>query len=403
MIPQLRIEDFDYGLPPERIAQTPLQKRDHSKLLVYRQGEIRETLFEAITAEIPADSFLVFNETKVVEARIRFKKPTGGMIEVFCLEPAGEYGDISIAMQQKGNIRYKCLIGGASKWKHGMELEKTNGDLRLTAAIAERTEDSFILELSWNNADTTFAEMLHLMGEIPLPPYMNRQPEEADKARYQTVYAKTDGSVAAPTAGLHFTDVVLNSFEKKGITKGYVTLHVGAGTFMPVKANDIRAHVMHSEYIEITDTFIAAVLENLDKKIITVGTTSLRTVESLYWLGLKVLAQPAISPTDLHVSQWDPYELEKGGSAKQSLCALLHWMQERNMGKLVTTTQVIIAPGYCFALADGLITNFHQPRSTLLLLVAALIGDDWKQVYSYALQNSFRFLSYGDSSLLWRS
>lgn len=402
----LSISDFTYRLPEDRIAKYPLPERDSSRLLIYKKGIISEDLYKNIGEYIPPESLLVFNNTKVIEARILFQKPTGGVIEIFCLEPHEQYGDITQAMAQTGNVLWKCLVGGASKWKHGELLQKkiitATEPLMLSAAYREKRTDHFIIELSWSPPALSFAEMIHLAGAVPLPPYIKRAAEASDAERYQTVYARADGSVAAPTAGLHFTEQVFASLAEKNIQKDFVTLHVGAGTFKPVKSVTMAEHAMHAEYIDIHIDTIENVLTHLDKTIVAVGTTSLRTLESLYWLGLKLLTQPANPGLEIH--QWEPYEY-KGAQipAADALQALLQWLKLKNKKRLLSRTQLMIAPGYQARIAKGLITNFHQPQSTLLLLVAALAGKDWKKIYDYALQHDFRFLSYGDGSLVWFS
>jgi S-adenosylmethionine:tRNA ribosyltransferase-isomerase len=340
----------------------------------------------------------------VIEARLIFKKPSGGLIEVFCLEPDSRYADITLAMQQKEKVYWKCLVGGAKKWKEGSiicSIDYNNTTIVIEAKKIEQFNDYFILEMSWNLPAINFAELLHIAGSIPLPPYLNRDTEQSDKERYQTIYAKHDGSVAAPTAGLHFTNQIFDSFQQKNIATTNVTLHVGAGTFKPVKAVTMNDHEMHAEFIEVDMETIQRIINKLDDNIIAVGTTSLRTIESLYWLGIKTLQNPLIEADKLTVHQWDPYEQPLNSiSAKDALTGLQTWMQQNNLSKLVTKTQVIIAPGYSFKIINGLVTNFHQPQSTLLLLVAALVSDDWKKIYQYALDHAFRFLSYGDGSLI---
>lgn len=400
----LSIHEFSYELPENRIAKYPLAERDSSKLLVYKSGQISELIYRNLSEQLPADSLLIFNNTKVVEARLMFKKTSGGLIEVFCLEPDSRYSDITIAMQQKEKVYWKCLVGGAKKWKEGAitcSIDYNNIPILLEANKIEQHNDYFILELSWNLPTINFAELLHVAGSIPLPPYLNRHTEDADKERYQTIYAKHDGSVAAPTAGLHFTNQIFESFPKKNISTTNVTLHVGAGTFKPVKAATMNDHEMHAEFIEVDIETIQCIINKLDNDIIAIGTTSLRTTESLYWLGIKTLQNPRIELDDLTVQQWDPYEQSFHSiSAKEALTGLQSWMQQNNFSKLVTKTQIIIAPGYSFKIINGLVTNFHQPQSTLLLLVAALVSDDWKRIYQYAMDHAFRFLSYGDGSLI---
>ena len=403
---ELSILDYTYPLPEARIAAFPLAERDASKLLIYDQGTITTDTYRQLADYIPEDSLLVFNNTKVVEARLLFQKSTGGVIEVFCLEPHEQYADITSAMLQQGKVYWQCLVGGASKWKPGQVLEKRisyNGnEIMLQAAYIEKRAGCFIIELSWTPLSLSFAEILHAAGAIPLPPYIKRKAEESDNERYQTVYAKHDGSVAAPTAGLHFTEQLFQSLKEKNIRHDYVTLHVGAGTFKPVMAEKMDEHDMHAEWIDVSRSFIETLLKSLSGNIITVGTTSLRTVESLYWIGVKVVSGEW-SVVSGGISQWEVYERKENNiTAIESLTALLNWMKGNKLERLVTKTQILIAPGYQFRIINGLVTNFHQPQSTLLLLVAALIGEDWRKVYEYALNNDFRFLSYGDGSLLWR-
>ncbi|TAH09672.1 MAG: S-adenosylmethionine:tRNA ribosyltransferase-isomerase [Sphingobacteriia bacterium] len=401
----ISIIDFSYDLPNERIAKYPLSERDQSKLLVYQSGQINQFTYRNLADQLMGDSLMVFNNTKVVEARLYFKKDTGSIIEIFCLEPADEYGDITSAMLQKGKVLWKCLVGGAKKWKDGKIICETNNKgttIIIEAQKIQQLSDAYLIELSWSDLTICFAELLHIAGSIPLPPYLNRTTEETDKERYQTIYAKHDGSVAAPTAGLHFTDHVFAELAKKNIEAAYVTLHVGAGTFKPVKSATMQDHEMHAEFIEVNYDTIFQIMNKLGNGIIAVGTTSLRTIESLYWLGIKTYIDPNLSMDEFTVSQWDPYELNAEHiSSSLALHALMNWMKKNNAIKIITKTQIIIAPGYQFKIMKGLITNFHQPQSTLLLLVAAIIGDDWKRVYQYALDNDFRFLSYGDGSLIW--
>ncbi|MFN3299849.1 MAG: S-adenosylmethionine:tRNA ribosyltransferase-isomerase [Sediminibacterium sp.] len=425
----LHISDFTYELPDHKTARYPLEQRDQSKLLIWRAGQdsapsaqdfapIRENTYANIADELPSESLLVFNNTKVVEARLLFQKPTGGLIELFCLEPADQYEDITTAMLQKGSVQWKCLVGGAKKWKEGavqLSVEAPSGGgasvagggegLRIEATKVAALPDCFLIEFRWEPAGLSFAEVLHLAGDIPLPPYLNRASEEADKERYQTIYAKHDGSVAAPTAGLHFTESVFSKLSEKNIRKAYVTLHVGAGTFKPVKAEQMKDHEMHAEFIDVTVETVEQLLAHIEKGIIAVGTTSLRTLESLYWIGVKTIRNPAIASANLHVTQWEPYatseNIPKEYTATESLQSLLQWMQKNNASRIITKTQIIIAPGYSFKIIRALITNFHQPQSTLLLLVSAIVGENWKKIYQYALANEYRFLSYGDGSILW--
>jgi len=414
----ISIQAYTYSLPEDRIAKYPLAERDASKLLIYKEGRIKTDTYRNISKYLPEDSVLLFNNTKVVEARLLFQKETGGIIEIFCLEPHEQYPDITTAMLQKEKVLWHCLVGGASKWKTGQVLEKKiqsgKNEITLQARYIEKRADSFIIELSWMPDHLSFAEVLHYAGAIPLPPYIKRNAEESDTERYQTVYAKHDGSVAAPTAGLHFTNFIFETLHKKNIHTDFVTLHVSAGTFKPVKSETMREHTMHAEWIDVSKTTIENILNNLEEAIVAVGTTSLRTIESLYWLGVKQSGfrdQESAEYTNklLELSQWEVYaSLKENISARDALQSLLKWMDENKLERLIAKTQILIAPGYEFKIIKGLVTNFHQPQSTLLLLVAALIGDDlptgqagWKKVYDYALQNNFRFLSYGDGCLLW--
>lgn len=406
----ISIKDYTYELPEERIARYPLPERDQSKLLIYDKGIITEDVYQNISKHISANSLLVFNNTKVIEARLLFQKQSGGMIEIFCLEPHEQYPDITTAMLQKEKVLWQCLIGGASKWKQQQVLEKIisyNGQSeKLSASFIEKRTGCFVIEFTWSKPELSFAEVLHLAGAIPLPPYIKRKAEEADSERYQTIYAEHEGSVAAPTAGLHFTERIFKSLTEKNIFKDFITLHVGAGTFKPVKSETIEDHDMHTEHINVSATTIKNILTHVEK-VIAVGTTSMRTIETLYWLGVKVAMsnwQLAIGndSTLLSLKQWECYELaEENISAEEALHVLVEWMKHNKTERLLAKTQILIAPGYQFKIVKGLITNFHQPQSTLLLLIAAFIGNDWKKLYDYALQNDFRFLSYGDGCLLW--
>ncbi|HVT86786.1 MAG TPA: S-adenosylmethionine:tRNA ribosyltransferase-isomerase [Chitinophagaceae bacterium] len=398
----LSIRDYAYQLPTERIAKYPLPERDASKLLIYYQGKIKEDIYRNIADHIPENSLLIFNDTKVIEARLLFQKPSGGIIEIFCLAPDEQYADITTALSQHEKVLWQCLIGGASKWKPGQILKKQIGTVTLTAKYISKKTDHFIIELSWIPTHLSFAEILHYAGLMPLPPYIKRETEPSDAERYQTIYAHANGSVAAPTAGLHFTPYIFEQLKKKNIQTDFVTLHVGAGTFKPVKSENMEGHEMHAEYIDVSSKTIERILKNIPNKIIAVGTTSLRTIESLYGLGLKIKSASSISPDALSLSQWEVYDLPYSHiSAEESLQTLLDWMHNHGLERLITKTQLIIAPGYPLRIADALITNFHQSQSTLLLLVAAMIGNEWKNVYRYAMENNFRFLSYGDGCLLW--
>jgi S-adenosylmethionine:tRNA ribosyltransferase-isomerase len=395
----LSMSDFQYDLPEEKIARYPLPNRDASKLLVWQQGKTRETQYANLPEYLPVLSLLVFNNSKVIAARLLFSKPTGGQVEIFCLEPDESHADIHSALVSKEKGQWKCLIGGASKWKKGMILEKKTTQLTLHAAFIEKKADYFIIEFFWSPPQLTFSEVLHMLGSIPLPPYLKRPAEMADAERYQTIYAAEEGSVAAPTAGLHFTPQLFDSLKQHHIDQLYVTLHVSVGTFMPVKSERLRDHIIHEEFIEVSADTLQKLIDKLSDPILAVGTTSLRTVESLYWLGLKVAANKQVTASELTVNQWDPYRMDAFINAKEALHFLQDWISHQPDKKLITRTQLFITPGYRFKIIRGLITNFHQPQSTLLLLVAALIGDDWKKVYRFALENDYRFLSYGDGCM----
>jgi S-adenosylmethionine:tRNA ribosyltransferase-isomerase len=403
MTSEILIKDFDYNLPDEKIAAHPLKERDESKLLVFQNQKIRTDNFKNLPAHLPSDATLILNNTRVIEARILFQKKTGGVIEIFCLEPSDNLSH-SVALSNHQRVKWNCLIGGASKWKHGDILEKEitieGNKAILYAKYIEKKQDVFIIEFSWN-APFSFAEVLHTAGLIPLPPYIKRTPIKEDSERYQTIFAKNEGSVAAPTAALHFTDKVFEDLNTKNISTSYVTLHVGVGTFKPVKTETIAEHSMHAEQFEVTINTLKHLTRN--ENIIAVGTTSLRTLESLYWIGVKITNGLIRETEELKLEQWEAYELEnKTLSYKESLEAIIKFLEEKKLETLFCQTSLIIIPGYQFFSAKALITNFHQPKSTLLLLVAAFIGNDWKTVYDYALKNEFRFLSYGDSNLLWR-
>ncbi len=402
----ISIADYTYPLSPENIAIFPLANRDESRLLVYKDGEISEDHYYHIAHHLPPEALMVFNDTRVVEARLLFHKETGGLIEIFCLEPHESHGDIALAMRTGGRVLWKCLIGGASKWKPGQVLQKklriADSDTLLEAHFREKMNDHFLIELAWKQESISFSEILHAAGSIPLPPYIKRELRVEDAEQYQTIYAHHDGSVAAPTAGLHFTASIMESLRKKKIKTEFITLHVGAGTFMPVKSATIADHDMHSEFIHVKYKAVENILENHKFIVTAVGTTSLRTIESLYWLGVKTKLNPFIHPSSLFLTQWEAYELEKESiTVPAALLALLAWMKRNEKDELITRTQLMIVPGYKFRIVEVLVTNFHQPQSTLLLLVAAAIGPDWKRVYEYALKKNFRFLSYGDGSLLF--
>lgn len=408
MNPQsISIRDYSYTLPEAQIALQPLSERDASRLLLYKNGTMEETQYRHIDQYLPADSLLVFNNTKVVAARLIFHKPSGGSIEIFCLEPTDLYPDISTGMLQQGQVNWKCLIGGAAKWKAGQILQKTipcqNDNIVLEARFIDKQIDCFIIELKWTASHYSFAEILQAAGLVPLPPYIKRNAELADKERYQTIYANPEGSVAAPTAGLHFTNAVFEKLNKKNIQQAFVTLHVGAGTFKPVKAATMLDHPMHAEFMNINTDTILQLSGYPKEKIIAVGTTSLRTLESIYWMGVKSILYPNIQPEELALEQWEVYRLmeSKQYTTTAALKGLLQWMEVHQLTKLICKTSILIVPGYRFKMIGGLVTNFHQPESTLLLLVAAMLGKDWKNLYAYALNHQFRFLSYGDGCLLF--
>ncbi|MDX5404068.1 MAG: S-adenosylmethionine:tRNA ribosyltransferase-isomerase [Bacteroidota bacterium] len=391
----LSIEAFSYDLPEERIAKYPLPKRDSSKLLIYQEGAIHHSIFRELDKNVPEGSMLVMNDTKVVRARLIFPRGEGRRaIEVFCLEPTHGM-DVQVAMGKKGDLEFNCLVGGAKKWKEdALFMPLPAEGIRLGVEKLSRNDENFTLRFFWEG-DLTFAEILEIAGRTPIPPYLKRESEEGDIARYQTVYARYDGSVAAPTAGLHFTSEVMERLREKGIQTQHVTLHVGAGTFKPVSSEKLEGHDMHFEEIHVKRDVVRSILEH-SGAIISVGTTSTRTLETLYWLGVNALEGKPLE----RLHQWEPYQKEELPTKVQALTALLEYMDDRGLGSISSKTQLMIAPGYEYRVIDGLITNFHQPKSTLMLLVAAAIGVDWKKVYHYALSNEFRFLSYGDSSLL---
>ncbi len=399
----LKIENFTYDLPNDKIAYNPVNPRDTSKLLVYKQGNISENTYRNLADELPENSVLIFNDTKVVKSRIFFKNDTGATIEVFCLEPYGENTDYELHFQQTGSAIWTCLIGKVAKWRQP-KLSKViivNGkEVILSVEMIEKLADSYVVKFTWEPEEISFGEVMNAAGVTPLPPYIKRIADKTDEETYQTVYSEHEGSVAAPTAGLHFTDRVLEDLKNKGISSLFTTLHVGAGTFKPVKAEVMEDHIMHSECLNITIEFLEQLLLKINQPIITVGTTSTRTLESIYWMGNKIVNQPNIGFDDLKISQWVPYETEKICSTEEAVSALLGWIKEKQQTHLSIETEIIIAPSYTYRICKGLITNFHQPQSTLLLLVSALIGENWHKVYDYALTHDFRFLSYGDGSLL---
>ncbi len=396
----IQIADYDYPLPDDRIALYPAEKRDASKLLVWKNRQIEEHIFHELPEMLPQDTFLFFNDTKVVQARMVLYSESGARIELFCLEPADKNLDIQLAYQAKESCVWKCFVGNNKRWKTGiltLDFEIDGNPKQLQIHREKPDEDAWILRFSWNDTSLSFAEILEHIGKIPLPPYISRQAEEQDKERYQTVFADFKGSVAAPTGGLHFTQDLLQTLQSKNIISERLTLHVGAGTFKPVSADVIGDHSMHFERFVVKKSTIENLCKNLDKNIIPVGTTAMRTIESLYWIGADLVRFP--EKETIHVNQWQPYDQPETISAKEALTAILNWMEKCNKHELSGQTCLMIAPGYQFRIAKGLITNFHQPKSTLLLLVSALIGETWREIYKYALQHDFRFLSYGDSCL----
>lgn len=399
---QIRIEEYDYPLPDERIAKFPLAKRDESKLLLYKDGQVSESVFKHIADYLPAGSLLVYNNTRVIQARLLFQKATGARIEVFCLEPA-EPHDYALIFQQTERCSWICLVGNQKKWKDGLLTKKVTiqgEEVILSAEKKESHGDSHRIEFTWDNPKYTFADLLDAAGVLPIPPYLHRETEKSDLVTYQTVYSKIKGSVAAPTAGLHFTPEVLADVDAHGIGREEVTLHVGAGTFKPVKSETIEGHEMHTEFISVRRSSIERIQKNLGK-IIAVGTTSVRTLESLYYIGVKLASHPDATSEELVVNQWMPYEAENNRiPVAEALQHILDYLDRHQADKLVTATQIIIAPGYEFKVVRGIITNFHQPKSTLLLLISAFVKGNWRTIYDYALSHDFRFLSYGDSSLL---
>lgn len=410
----ININDYDYCLPDERIAKYPMAQRDQSKLLVYRHGKIADDVFYNLPNHLPKGSLMVFNNTRVIQARIHFRKLTGALIEVFLLEPYAP-ADYEQMFQTNGSCTWKCLVGNLKKWKEGT-LQRTfsiNG--KSVILKAERmgdthASDSYLVRLSWDNPAISFSELIDVIGELPIPPYLNRDSEESDKTTYQTVYSRIKGSVAAPTAGLHFTEDVLKAIDNHGIEREELTLHVGAGTFKPVKSGEIEGHTMHTEFISVKRETIESLIRH-QAKAIAVGTTSVRTLESLYYIGCKLADNPDASESDLHVGQWEPYQDHDVSCQNvegkhvtitpiEALTNILSWLDHKGLNALHGSTQIIIAPGYEFKIVQMLVTNFHQPKSTLLLLVSAFVKGDWKSIYEHALANKYRFLSYGDSSLI---
>ncbi len=405
------IADYTYNLPEERIAKYPLAERDHSKLLVYREGLVSEDIFYNIGNYIDPKALLIYNNTRVIQARLEFHKPSGARIEVFCLEPL-EPHDYQLSLTTTAGCVWKCMVGNAKKWKEGQPIQIANLKAHHTEFVLRAYKEqvmgnTYAVRFEWDGQDITFAEILDTVGELPIPPYLNRKTEESDKTTYQTVYSRIKGSVAAPTAGLHFTQKVLEDLRARGIEMDEVTLHVGAGTFLPVKTADANEHTMHTEIIAVPRETIAHIKQKAGH-IVAVGTTSMRTLESLYFIGCKVQQkneerQKCSDDVFLHIGQFEPYEREYTMTLEDSMQAILDWLDATGQKTLHAETQIMIKPGYQFRVVDKLITNFHQPQSTLLLLVSAFVGGDWKTIYRYALEHDFRFLSYGDSSILTRA
>lgn len=401
MIPQIRIEEFDYNLPDERIAKYPLEKRDASKLLMYREGKVSEYQFSTLPQLLPEDSIMVFNDTKVVPARLHFQRESGAHIEIFCLEPVSPEEYVSM-FAVTDSCRWKCIVGNVKRWKNdtlslynpGNALEISEMDLR--ADLVERCGETSIVEFKWSNG-ASFSKVLEVCGSVPIPPYLNRETEDVDLERYQTLYARYRGSVAAPTAGLHFTESVLDAIRNRNISTDTVCLHVGAGTFLPVKSSLVSEHTMHREPFVVTLSLLERILAS-EGDVIAVGTTSVRTLESLYYIGVSCIEKGM--PCD--VGQWDPYSREYEYSTEESIKAIISYLKENGLDELKLGTRIIIVPGFRFRIVDVLVTNFHQPQSTLLLLISAFVDGEWKSIYDYALENGFRFLSYGDSSVLFR-
>lgn len=403
----IHIKDFNYDLPDERIAKFPLAERDHSKLLLYKHGEVSEDIFYNISKYLPKGALMVFNNTKVIQARLHFRKETGALIEVFLLEPYRP-ADYEQMFQATCSCSWLCMIGNLKKWKEGKLCRTFDVKGQTVTLTAERREDvgkSYRVDFEWDSDNISFAELLDSVGELPIPPYLNRETQESDKQTYQTVYSKIKGSVAAPTAGLHFTPEVLKAIDDAGVDREELTLHVGAGTFKPVKSEEIQDHEMHTEYICVHRETLEKLIHH-DAKAIAVGTTSVRTLESLYYMGLKLEKNMDLSEDELHVGQWEPYddgvkEVAATVSPVKAMQNILAYLDRHSLSSLHSSTQIIIAPGYDYKIVKMLVTNFHQPQSTLLLLVSAFLhGGDWHKIYDYALSHDFRFLSYGDSSLL---
>lgn len=413
----IHISDYNYDLPDSRIAKFPVSPRDTSKLLVYRHGEISDDIFYNLPKYLPQKSLMVFNNTKVIQARMHFRKETGALIEVFLMEPAAPT-DYELMFQTRGECSWLCMVGNLKKWKEGSlvrNFDVAGSTINFKATMRRDIIDTksggtnYWVDFAWDNPLVSFAEILDAVGELPIPPYLNRETQDSDKTTYQTVYSKIKGSVAAPTAGLHFTDKVLAAIDAAGVRREELTLHVGAGTFKPVKSEEIDGHTMHTEYVCVRRDTLQTLLD-YDCCAIAVGTTSVRTLESLYYMGVKLEANPDAAEEDLHVCQWEPYEkadgtpvdgnLIDGITPQKAISNIIAWLDKNNLKTLHSSTQIIIAPGYEYKIVKVLVTNFHQPQSTLLLLVSAFLKGDWRNVYDYALSHDFRFLSYGDSSIL---
>lgn len=413
----IHISDYNYDLPDSRIAKFPVSPRDTSKLLIYRHGEISDDIFYNLPKYLPQKSLMVFNNTKVIQARMHFRKETGALIEVFLMEPAAPT-DYELMFQTRGECSWLCMVGNLKKWKEGSlvrTFDVAGSTINFKATMRRDIIDTksggtnYWVDFAWDNPQVSFAEILDAVGELPIPPYLNRETQDSDKTTYQTVYSKIKGSVAAPTAGLHFTDKVLAAIDAAGVRREELTLHVGAGTFKPVKSEEIDGHTMHTEYVCVRRDTLQTLLD-YDCCAIAVGTTSVRTLESLYYMGVKLEANPDAAEEDLHVCQWEPYEkadgtpvdgnLIDGITSQKAISNIIAWLDKNNLKTLHSSTQIIIAPGYEYKIVKVLVTNFHQPQSTLLLLVSAFLKGDWRNVYDYALSHDFRFLSYGDSSIL---
>lgn len=413
----IHISDYNYDLPDSRIAKFPVSPRDTSKLLIYRHGEISDDIFYNLPKYLPQKSLMVFNNTKVIQARMHFRKETGALIEVFLMEPAAPT-DYELMFQTRGECSWLCMVGNLKKWKEGSLMRTFDvagstinfkATMRRDIIDAKSGGTNYWVDFAWDNPQVSFAEILDAVGELPIPPYLNRETQDSDKTTYQTVYSKIKGSVAAPTAGLHFTDKVLAAIDAAGVRREELTLHVGAGTFKPVKSEEIDGHTMHTEYVCVRRDTLQTLLD-YDCCAIAVGTTSVRTLESLYYMGVKLEANPDAAEEDLHVCQWEPYEkadgtpvggnLIDGITPQKAISNIIAWLDKNNLKTLHSSTQIIIAPGYEYKIVKVLVTNFHQPQSTLLLLVSAFLKGDWRNVYDYALSHDFRFLSYGDSSIL---